>query len=114
MNGPFNPLVIAQAVARNIVPLVGILAFHWSAGNVLILLQNLQSRRASVFLTIHFMYPLRSTAQFFCRQVEPKSVRASEMHPLRIAARIYAQRRRRAREGRSISALCSRLARLLT
>jgi len=38
MNGPFNPLfVIAQAVARNIVPLVGILAFHWSTGNVLIL-----------------------------------------------------------------------------
>jgi hypothetical protein len=37
MNGPFNPLVIAQAVARNIVPLVGIVAFHRSAGNVLIL-----------------------------------------------------------------------------
>jgi hypothetical protein len=37
MNGPFNPLVIAQAVARNVVPLVGILVFHWSAGNVLIL-----------------------------------------------------------------------------
>jgi hypothetical protein len=37
MNGPFNPLVIAQAVTRNIVPLVGILAFHWPAGNVLIL-----------------------------------------------------------------------------
>jgi Family of unknown function (DUF6498) len=32
-----SPLVIVQAVARNIVPLVGILAFHWSAGNVLIL-----------------------------------------------------------------------------
>ncbi len=32
-----RPLVIVQAVARNIVPLVGILAFHWSAGNVLIL-----------------------------------------------------------------------------
>jgi hypothetical protein len=37
MNGAFNPVVIAQAVARNIVPLVGILVFHWSAGNVLIL-----------------------------------------------------------------------------
>jgi hypothetical protein len=37
MNGLFNPIVIAQAAARNIVPLVGILAFHWSAGNVLIL-----------------------------------------------------------------------------
>src|SRR6202165_2852844 len=32
-----NPVVIAQAVARNIVPLVGILVFHWSTGNVLIL-----------------------------------------------------------------------------
>lgn len=30
-------MVIVQAVARNIVPLVGILVFHWSAGNVLIL-----------------------------------------------------------------------------
>ncbi len=37
MNGAFNPVVIAQAVARNIVPLVGILVFHWSTGNVLIL-----------------------------------------------------------------------------
>jgi hypothetical protein len=37
MNGAFSPVVIAQAIARNIVPLIGILAFHWSAGNVLIL-----------------------------------------------------------------------------
>lgn len=37
MNAGFSPMVIVQAVARNIVPLVGILAFHWSAGNVLIL-----------------------------------------------------------------------------
>ena len=37
MNGAFNPVVIAQAVARNTVPLVGILVFHWSTGNVLIL-----------------------------------------------------------------------------
>jgi Family of unknown function (DUF6498) len=36
MNGA-TPLAIAQVVARNIVPLVGILAFHWSAGNVLLL-----------------------------------------------------------------------------
>ena len=36
MNGS-TLLIVAQAVARNIVPLVGILAFHWSAGNVLIL-----------------------------------------------------------------------------
>jgi Family of unknown function (DUF6498) len=37
MNGASNPVVIAQAVARNVVPLVGILVFHWSTGNVLIL-----------------------------------------------------------------------------
>ena len=37
MNGAFNPVAIAQAVARNIVPLFGILVFHWSTGNVLIL-----------------------------------------------------------------------------
>jgi Family of unknown function (DUF6498) len=37
VNGGFSPLVIAQAVIRNIVPLVGILMFHWSAGNVLLL-----------------------------------------------------------------------------
>src|ERR1700682_5387366 len=37
MNGAFNPVAVAQAVARNIVPLVGILVFHWSTGNVLIL-----------------------------------------------------------------------------
>lgn len=37
MNGAFNPVVIAQAVARNLVPLAGILVFHWSTGNVLIL-----------------------------------------------------------------------------
>lgn len=36
MNGA-TPFAIAQVVARNIVPLVGILAFHWSAANVLIL-----------------------------------------------------------------------------
>jgi hypothetical protein len=28
MNGAFNPIIIAQAVARNIVPLVGMLVFH--------------------------------------------------------------------------------------
>ncbi len=37
MNGFADPIAIAQTVARNIVPLVGILVFHWSAGNVLIL-----------------------------------------------------------------------------
>src|SRR5437868_6608325 len=37
MNGTFAPLAIAQAVARNIVPLLGIVAFHWQTGNVLIL-----------------------------------------------------------------------------
>jgi hypothetical protein len=37
VEGGFRPIVIAQAIARNIVPLVGILAFQWSAGNVLIL-----------------------------------------------------------------------------
>jgi len=37
MNSAFSPLVIIQAVIRNAVPLVGILAFHWPAGNVLIL-----------------------------------------------------------------------------
>jgi uncharacterized protein DUF6498 len=36
MNGA-TPLAIAQTVAHNIVPLVGILAFHWSTANVLIL-----------------------------------------------------------------------------
>ena len=37
MDGTFTPMAIVQAVARNIVPLVGILVFHWSAGNVLLL-----------------------------------------------------------------------------
>ena len=48
MNGPENaapeanrtmisPIAVAQAIARNIVPLIGILVFHWSTGNVLIL-----------------------------------------------------------------------------
>jgi Family of unknown function (DUF6498) len=37
MNGMASPFVIAQVVIRNVVPLVGILAFHWPAGNVLIL-----------------------------------------------------------------------------
>jgi hypothetical protein len=37
MNGMASPFVIAQVVIRNIVPLIGILAFHWSAGNVLFL-----------------------------------------------------------------------------
>ena len=37
MNGMASPFVIAQVVIRNIVPLVGIFAFDWSAGNVLIL-----------------------------------------------------------------------------
>jgi hypothetical protein len=36
MNGA-TPLAIVQVVVRNIVPLVGILAFHWSTANVLIL-----------------------------------------------------------------------------
>jgi len=36
-DAPFNPIVIVQAVARNIVPLVGIFALHWSTGNVLLL-----------------------------------------------------------------------------
>jgi hypothetical protein len=34
---PFNPLSIAQVVARNIVPIAGILFFHWSATSVLTL-----------------------------------------------------------------------------
>lgn len=37
MNGAISPLIVVQATIRNIVPLVGILAFHWPAGNVLIL-----------------------------------------------------------------------------
>lgn len=37
MNAATTLIAIAQAVARNIVPLIGILAFHWSAGNVLLL-----------------------------------------------------------------------------
>ena len=37
MNSSFSPLIIAQAIIRNMVPLVGILAFHWPAGNVLLL-----------------------------------------------------------------------------
>ena len=37
MNGAFSPLIVVQAIIRNMVPLVGILAFHWPAGNVLIL-----------------------------------------------------------------------------
>jgi hypothetical protein len=37
MNSSFSPLIIVQAIIRNMVPLVGILAFHWPAGNVLIL-----------------------------------------------------------------------------
>ena len=37
MNPLANPIAIAQIVARNITPLVGILFFHWSASNVLIL-----------------------------------------------------------------------------
>jgi Family of unknown function (DUF6498) len=37
MNGMASPYVIAQVVLRNIVPLVGILAFQWAAGNVLFL-----------------------------------------------------------------------------
>lgn len=36
MNGA-TPLAVAQVVARNIVPLIGIFAFHWSTANVLIL-----------------------------------------------------------------------------
>ena len=32
-----SPVAIVQVVARNCVPLVGILAFHWSTGNVLLL-----------------------------------------------------------------------------
>ena len=37
MNPLVTPLGIAQIVARNITPLVGILFFHWSASNVLLL-----------------------------------------------------------------------------
>lgn len=37
MSTAIAPLAAAQVIARNIVPLVGILAFHWSPGNVLIL-----------------------------------------------------------------------------
>lgn len=32
-----SPIAVVQAIVRNIVPLVGILVFHWSAGNVLLL-----------------------------------------------------------------------------
>ena len=32
-----TPIAIAQIIARNVVPLVGILAYHWSTGNVLLL-----------------------------------------------------------------------------
>ena len=34
---PFNPLSLAQVVARNIVPIAGILFFRWSATSVLTL-----------------------------------------------------------------------------
>jgi hypothetical protein len=37
MAAPVSPLVVAQVVARNIVPLAGILFFHWNAANVLLL-----------------------------------------------------------------------------
>jgi len=37
MAGPIPPLAVAQVVARNIVPLAGILLFHWSASSVLLL-----------------------------------------------------------------------------
>jgi hypothetical protein len=37
MNGIANAIAIALTIARSIVPLVGILVFHWSAANVLIL-----------------------------------------------------------------------------
>lgn len=33
----FDPIAIGQVVARNIVPVVGILAFGWSAASVLLL-----------------------------------------------------------------------------
>jgi hypothetical protein len=37
MAAPLPPLAIANAIARNLVPLGGILFFGWSAANVLIL-----------------------------------------------------------------------------
>ncbi len=37
MNAIVSPVGIAQIVARNIIPIVGIVLFHWSASNVLIL-----------------------------------------------------------------------------
>jgi len=37
MAAPIPPLAVAQIVARNIVPLAGIVFFHWSAANVLLL-----------------------------------------------------------------------------
>ena len=37
MQGVVTPIGIAQVVARNVAPLVGILFFHWSATNVLVL-----------------------------------------------------------------------------
>ena len=37
MNAPPSPLAVAQVVARNLVPIVGILAFGWSASTVLLL-----------------------------------------------------------------------------
>lgn len=35
--GPFNPLAIVQAVTRNIVPVIGIVAFGWPAIQILLL-----------------------------------------------------------------------------
>lgn len=37
MNAPPSPLAVAQVVARNLVPIVGILAFGWSASTILLL-----------------------------------------------------------------------------
>lgn len=34
---PFDPIAAGQVVARNLVPVIGILAFGWSASTVLLL-----------------------------------------------------------------------------
>jgi len=109
MDGAVNPVVIAQAVARNIVPLVGILVFHWSTGNVLILylLDTLLSMAVIIAgLASSFASPpddegvggwiltricpvARPFAIHYAKSpIEPKPARASEMHPLHVAARI--------------------------
>lgn len=37
MSAPVSPLVVAQVIARNLIPIAGILFFGWNAGNILLL-----------------------------------------------------------------------------